>query len=137
MIGVLVDKLAGPIFGLIDDLFTTDEERANAKQRLAELAQEGRLQETLAQIKVNLKEAEHKSIFVAGWRPFVGWTCGLAFAYSFIIQPFMVFFAVAFGVDMSQLPELDLGTMLPILAGMLGLGYLRTREKEKGVDTST
>ena len=137
MIGILVDKLAAPIFNLIDDLFTTEEEKAEARLKLTQLAQEGRLQETLAQIKVNLKEAEHKSIFVAGWRPFVGWTCGVAFAYTFVFQPFMTFIAVASGIDMSGLPELDLGMMLPILGGMLGLGYLRTREKEKGVDTST
>ena len=92
----------------------------------------------LAQIEVNKTEAASANWFVAGWRPFIGWTCGVAFAYSYILLPFLLFFAYWLGSDatikqLSQLPKLDLAAMLPILGGMLGLGAMRTIEKRDGV----
>lgn len=81
---------------------------------------------TMAQIEVNKTEAAHKSLFVAGWRPATGWFCALALANNYIVAPY----AVAFGLDV---PTLDLGQMMPVLLGMLGLGYLRTDEKKAGV----
>lgn len=126
---------AGPIaqglFGLIDSLFTSDDERAAAKFKLMELEKSGEL----AQIKVNMKEAEHTSLFVAGWRPFIGWTCGLAFAWTFLLYPMMTFAVVAFGipVPLHLLPVMDLSQMMPVLLGMLGLGAMRSWEKREGV----
>lgn len=133
----LVD--AGPIaqglFGLVDSLFTSDDERMAAKLKLMELEQSG----DLAQIALNTKEAEHSSMFVAGWRPFIGWTCGAAFVWAFILSPFIQFGLVAAGVDfdVGNLPVLDLSVMLPVLLGMLGLGGMRTFEKAAGVQRDT
>lgn len=124
-------QLINGVFGLIDDLFTTDEERSNAKLKAMEIAAAG----GLAQLEVNSKEALHKSLWVAGWRPFIGWTCGAAFVFAFLISPLLetlVFYAYAFGgheIDLSGLPTLDLAVMMPVLMGMLGLGSLRTFEK--------
>lgn len=86
----------------------------------------------LAQLDVNKAEAAHRSVFVAGWRPFIGWTCGVALAYAYVVQPVLAFTLVASGNEM-KLPVLDLSTMMPVLMGMLGLGGLRTFEKFKGV----
>ena len=85
----------------------------------------------LEQIKVNVIEAASTSVFVSGWRPFIGWVCGAAFAYKFLIQPFMLFFVTLFGWDvpLNKLPNLDWTELSAVLFGMLGLGYLRTNEK--------
>ena len=86
----------------------------------------------LAQLEVNKVEATHKSIFVAGWRPFVGWVCGVAMSYHFIIAPLVQFGFALGGID-QDLPEFDFSQLSTVLMGMLGLGGLRTFEKMKGV----
>lgn len=87
----------------------------------------------MAQVEVNRVESAHASVFVAGWRPFIGWVCGSALAYQFIAQPFLVFGLRVFGVDLGVLPTLDYASLSTVLLGMLGLGGLRTFEKVKGV----
>jgi hypothetical protein len=125
----LLGKLAEPI---IDALFETEAEKAEAKTKVMAAAH----QMDLAQISVNLKEALHESIFVAGWRPFIGWVCGSALAYTYIGQPLLTYILIVSGVDVPELPKLSLGELMPVLMGMLGLGYLRTQEKMKGVNTN-
>jgi len=82
--------------------------------------------------EINKEEARSRNIFVAGWRPFVGWTCGMALAYTYVIQPILIFGLAHFGYWV-DLPPLDMSTMMPVLLGMLGLGGLRSFEKYKGV----
>jgi len=123
--------VAGQLFGVVDKLFTSDQERAEAKRKLLELEQQGEL----AQLAINRAEAQHENVFVAGWRPAIGWVCGSALAYHYIVQPVAGFAAVIAGVDpalVQALPALDLGAMMPVLLGMLGLGGLRSFEKAKG-----
>ena len=86
----------------------------------------------LAQLGINKIEAAHRSIFVAGWRPFIGWTCGAALCYTYVLQPIIIFIMIQTG-QLVPLPEMDLAAMMPVLMGMLGLGGLRTFEKFKGV----
>jgi hypothetical protein len=131
LIATAVSPMVNGLFSLIDDLFTSDEERDAAKLRVLELEKSGEL----AQIAVNMKEAENPSVFVAGWRPFIGWTCGLAFCWTFLLHPIAVFAAVALRVDLPLhlLPQMDLSAMMPVLMGMLGLGAMRSWEKSKGV----
>jgi|TARA_B100001248_G_scaffold212003_1_gene166313 hypothetical protein len=86
----------------------------------------------LAQIDLNKQEAAHQSMFVAGWRPFVGWTCGVALAYHFLIAPLLGFMLVLYGID-TPMPEFEFSQLSTILMGMLGLGGLRSYEKMKGV----
>ena len=86
----------------------------------------------LAQIDLNKQEAAHQSMFVAGWRPFVGWTCGVALAYHFLIAPLLSFVLVLYGID-TPMPEFEFSQLSTILMGMLGLGGLRSYEKMKGV----
>jgi hypothetical protein len=87
------------------------------------------------QAQINAAEAANANIFVSGWRPFIGWVCGAAFAYKFVLQPFLVFIIVALGIrfDVDSLPVLDWSEMSTVLLGLLGLGGLRSYEKVKGV----
>ena len=93
----------------------------------------------LAQIEVNKEEAKSLSLFVAGWRPFIGWTCGTAFAWQFVLLPFLGFFVFTFGTadmvkGLARAPALDFQSMAPVLLGMLGLAGMRSWEKEKGIN---
>ena len=81
------------------------------------------------QTKINEAEATHRSIFVAGWRPFIGWICGIALAYNFIIRDLLVF---AMGSEFVP-PALQMEHLMTVLMGMLGLGAFRTYEKVKKV----
>jgi hypothetical protein len=103
------------------------------EQAAAQIAAQVHAQ-TMAQIEVNKVEAASQSLFVAGWRPWVGWTCGAAYAYTFVIQPFLLFLLTALQVhvDIAQLPVLDMGELGVVLFGMLGLGAMRSYEKVKG-----
>jgi hypothetical protein len=104
---------------VIDKLFTSDEERLDKKAVLAQLA----LNPGLAQIELNKAEATHKSTFVAGWRPAIGWTCGAGLALAFVINPIFQWWTGTPG------PQLPLESMTSLVTAMLGLGGLRTFEK--------
>ena len=80
----------------------------------------------------NTVEAAHKSLFVAGWRPAIGWVCALAFMWHFMGQPLTLFFAALFGRAI-EVPQFPMETLLTVLMGMLGLGGLRTYEKLNGI----
>jgi hypothetical protein len=86
----------------------------------------------LAQLEVNKVEAAHNSLFVAGWRPFIGWTCGLGMFGNFITIPFSNFVLALLEYDI-VIPLVPLETMMPVLMGMLGLGAMRTYEKKNSV----
>lgn len=88
-----------------------------------------------AQTDIDKTEAASPSLFVAGWRPFVGWICGTAFGVQFVVGPLGSWLASLVGHP-AQFPNLDLGTMMPLLLGMLGLGGMRTYEKIQGVNSS-
>ena len=79
----------------------------------------------LGQLTINAQEAKHKSIFVAGWRPFIGWICGFGLAYNVLISPVLSIWYT--------LPAVDPSLLYPVLLGMLGLGAMRTIEKQSGV----
>ena len=133
MVAPIIGALAGPLMGLVDDLFTSDEEREAAKLKLLQMEQNGEL----AQIAVNMQEAKSENVFISGWRPAVGWTCTAAFAYAFVLQPFAAFIALGSGMDpalLEALPDLDIGSMMPVLLGMLGLGAMRSYEKKSGTN---
>ena len=126
----ILGLIAGPLLdmaGKVLDRVIPDKAAAErAKLELAAIAQTQEFQLALEQIKVNVEEAKHPSIFIAGWRPFIGWTCGFAFVYSYLLLPFLMFLAYLFGspetiAQLTKLPTLDLGAMLPVLLGMLGL----------------
>lgn len=124
--------VAKEVMGGLDGLFTSDDERMQAEQKIAETLQKPHILQAMA----NLKSADHPSVFVAGARPALLWICAAGIAWSFVLQPFAAFMVALFpdyGVQPSDLPELDTGQLLTLVLSLLGLGGLRTREKEKGV----
>jgi hypothetical protein len=84
-----------------------------------------------AQAEINKIEAGSTSLFVAGWRPFIGWTCGAALAYNYVLMPLLVWVVTNFYPDAPAMPVLDNSELMTILLGMLGLGAMRTYEKVK------
>jgi hypothetical protein len=100
------------------------------EQEKAQLA--AALQIIQGQLDANKTEAANPSVFVSGWRPFIGWICGSACAWNWIGLKVAVFACAYFGHPVDLSPA-DLGEMMPVLMGMLGLGGLRTLEKINGV----
>jgi|TARA_R110000868_G_scaffold154275_2_gene380367 hypothetical protein len=108
------------------------EKRAAAEREIQAKLTDSLAQVDLAQLGINKVEAAHRSMFVAGWRPFIGWTCGVALMYTYVLQPILVFGLAQSGY-LIDLPKMDLGELMPVLMGLLGLGGLRSWEKVKGV----
>ena len=108
------------------------EKRAAAEREIEEKLTDSLAKIDLAQLDINKTEAAHRSLFVAGWRPFIGWSCGVALAYTYIVQPILTFGLAQSGY-LVDLPAVDISQMMPVLMGMLGLGGLRSWEKVKGV----
>lgn len=128
----MLQQLIGPVSGLLDK-FIEDKDQKNAIAfQLSTMAERHAQELAKAQIAVNQKEAAHKSLFVAGWRPAVGWVCVLGMASNFMVIP-LANFALAMAESTIVVPILDLTQMMPVLMGMLGLGAMRTVEKAKGV----
>jgi hypothetical protein len=123
---------------LIDKLLPDPAAKQAAQIQLLQMAQNGELAQLAAntdlakgQLQVDQAEASNPSLFVSGWRPFVGWVCGSGLAYAFLIKPICSPFAVKFlGAALEPLPT---ETLLTLLMGMLGLGGMRTIEKLQGV----
>jgi len=89
----------------------------------------------LGQIDINKIEAAHPSIFVSGWRPFVGWSCAFALCYVSILEPIMRFIAMVCFSYTGEFPAVDSVITMQVLLGMLGIGGMRTFDKLKGTDT--
>lgn len=129
----MLDALIGPVTGLLDKFIPDADERARLAHEIATMSERHAQELAKGQLEVNRAEAAHKSLFVAGWRPFVGWTCGIALAWHFVGQPLVVFGIALAGVDAPELPTFEMESLLTVLLGMLGLGGLRTFEKTRGV----
>jgi|TARA_R100001480_G_scaffold48520_1_gene61867 hypothetical protein len=131
-IAALLPSLLPVVGDVLDRFFPNKEEKEKAQREIEAKLTEHLARIDLAQLEVNKQEAAHRSLFVAGWRPFIGWTCGLALFYTYLAQPVAMFVMAQTG-DLVQLPHVDLSMMMPVLLGMLGLGGLRSFEKYKGV----
>lgn len=119
------EAVAAPVTAVgnvLDALFTSDEEKLDKKIILTRLAQ----QPNLAQVELNKVEAQHRSIFVAGWRPAIGWVCTIGLAMIFIINPILQWASAKPG------PALPSDIILELVLALLGLGALRTVEKMNG-----
>lgn len=117
---------------VIDRLWPDPAQAAAAKLELFKLQQSGELAVITGQMEINKAEAANPSVFVAGWRPFIGWVCGTACAWNWIGLPIAKALAVYHQVPFALSPA-DLSEMMPVLIGLLGLGGLRTVEKLQGV----
>ena len=124
---LIVESVVSLGVKLLDRIIPDPAQKAQAQLELIKLEQSGELAIMTAQTDINKVEAASTSMFVAGWRPFIGWVCGLALAYQYLVRPFVVAFLPEF-----QFPGLD-NNLWELMMGMLGLGGLRSFEKFKGV----
>ena len=124
----MIEALIKPVARILDKFIVDKDLKEKLEHEIKLEIQKA----NIAQIDVNKAEALHRTVFVAGWRPFIGWTCGLALAYHFILQPIIVFTMSVNGLDY-DLPEFDMGSLMTIILGMLGLGGMRSFEKLKGL----
>ena len=129
----LLTSLIEPATKLLDKVVEDKDQKAKLAHELATMADKLAHEQQLAQIAVNKEEASSGSIFKGGWRPFIGWVCGIAFFYHFVCQPIIVFVLTIFGFNIVNLPEFEMNTLLTVLGGMLGIGGLRSYEKSKGL----
>ena len=129
----MIESLIAPVTGLLDK-FVEDKDQKNAlAHEIATMAEKQAHEANMAQVEVNKAEAQHRSLFVAGWRPFVGWICATALLYHFVLNPIIMFGAGWAGVELPELPAFDMDSLMTVLLGMLGLGGLRSYEKSKGL----
>ena len=128
----MIDKLIGPVTGLLDK-FIEDKDQKNAlAHEIATMSQKYAQEIAKGQMAINLAESQHKSVFVSGWRPALGWVCVLGMFGNFITIPFSNFVLALLGINI-VIPLVPLETMMPVLMGMLGLGAMRTYEKKNSV----
>jgi hypothetical protein len=116
---------------LVERLVPDPKAKAEALRHLAELQQSGDLATMAQQADIDEIEAANPNVFIAGWRPFIGWICGGGLAIQFIVGP-LVEWASALGGHPTRMPTLETGTLTTLLIGMLGLGGMRTVEKLQG-----
>lgn len=133
MIGSIIDIIGNVLDRVLPD--TVSKEKAKAK--LQELETKGEIDLLLKQIEVNQQEAKHSSVFVAGWRPAVGWSCVAIFVWHYLLLPILITIATLHGTDISNLPQFDLSDILYVMGALLGIGGFRTFEKIKNVSRET
>ena len=117
---------------LINKLFPDPAQAAQAQLALLKMQQDGELAAISGQMEINKIEAGSSSVFVAGWRPFAGWVCGIGLAYVSIIEPVARLIATLVGYT-GAFPAIDTTLTMQVLLGMLGMGGLRSLDKIKGV----
>lgn len=117
---------------IITRLFPDPAQAAQAQLALLKMQQDGELAAISGQMEINKVEAGSSSVFVAGWRPFAGWVCGLGLAYVSILEPILRLTATLVGYT-GEFPSIDTTLTMQVLLGMLGMGGLRTLDKIKGV----
>ena len=121
----MFSQLISPITGLLDKEITDKDQAAKLAHEIATMSERHAQELAKGQLEVNKAEAETGSLFIGGWRPFVGWICGLGLLYNVIIAQILnIWFEV---------PEVDASLLTPVLMGMLGMGAMRSYEKKSGV----
>jgi phenylpyruvate tautomerase PptA (4-oxalocrotonate tautomerase family) len=129
----LLGKLVDPVSNILDKVVEDKDQKARLAHEIATMAERHAQELARGQIEINKEEAKSRNIFIAGWRPFVGWTCGLALFWHFLGLPVTLFITGWFQLEHPPLPEFDMQSLMTVLLGMLGLGGMRTFEKFKGV----
>ena len=129
----MLTALIGPVSKLVGKFIEDKDVKNKLAHDLATMAEKHAQELAKGQIEINKAEAQHKSIFVAGWRPFIGWTCGIALCWHFVLAPITIFVSAYLNVQIPELPTFDMGSLMTVLMGMLGLGGLRTFEKYKKI----
>jgi len=128
----VIQALIGPVTGLLDKFIEDKDQKAALAHEVATMAENHALEIAKGQMAINQVEAANSNLMVSGWRPFIGWTCGLGMFGNFITIPFSNFVLALLELDI-VIPLVPLETMMPVLMGMLGLGAMRTYEKKNNV----
>ena len=128
----IISALAGPVTGLLDKFIEDKDVKNQLAHEISTMAERHAQDLAKGQLEVNKVEAAHKSMFVAGWRPAVGWVCVLGMLSNFIVIP-MANFGLAISARDIVIPLISTSEMMPVLMGMLGLGAMRTVEKVQKV----
>jgi hypothetical protein len=132
MISTLISSIL-PVAGEVIDRIVPDKNaQASAKRELEKALIDAEVAGLIGQLEINKIEAASRTPFVSAWRPFIGWTCGAAMAYAYVVQPLLTFILGQTGY-LIVLPSVELGEMMPVLLGLLGLGGMRSFEKYKGI----
>lgn len=129
----MLQALIGPVTGILDKFIEDKDQKAALAHEIATMSERHAQELAKGQLEINRAEAASGSVFKGGWRPFIGWVCGIAFAYHFVLQPLIVFGVTAAGVEIPELPSFDMGSLMTVMMGMLGLGGLRSYEKKQGL----
>jgi hypothetical protein len=117
---------------VIERLVPDKNAKAKAMREMEKALVDAHNQGALAQLEINKVEAGHRSIFVAGWRPCIGWVGAFAIGWHFLVQPLTIFLLGVFGLSY-DLPHFDMDSLMTIVLGMLGIGGMRSFEKFKGL----
>tara|TARA_R100000697_G_scaffold96269_1_gene108191 strand:+ start:176 stop:580 length:405 start_codon:yes stop_codon:yes gene_type:complete len=128
----ILGSLLEPATKLLDKVIEDKDQKNALAHEIATMAEKHAVELAKGQLEVNKTEAAHKSLFVAGWRPFIGWICGVAMLANFLLIP-MANFVLDLSGSTNTIPLIQLETMMPVLMGMLGLGAMRSYEKVKKV----
>jgi hypothetical protein len=129
----MLTALIGPVSNLLGKFIEDKDMKNKLAHEVATMAENHAVELAKGQLDINKIEAGHRSIFVAGWRPFLGWCLSFAMAWHFILAPVTMFVCSFAGVVIPELPVFDMDSLMTVLLGMLGLGGLRTVEKVKGL----
>ena len=129
----MIQALIGPATELIGKFVEDKDKKNELAHEIATMAERPAQELAKGQLAINAEEAKSRNIFIAGWRPFVGWTCGLALFVHFLAIPMADVLTAYFGYAPPSYPAFDMDTLMTVLLGMLGLGGLRTYEKQKGI----
>ena len=121
----ILSSLIGPATSLLDKVIEDKDEKNRIAFELSTLAERHANELANGQLEGNKVEAAHKSLFVAGWRPSIGWCCSLGLLYHVLIAPIAGIWV--------EVPEIDSSLLMTTMTGMLGLGAMRSYEKTKGV----
>ena len=120
---------------IVDELYTSEEEREQAKLAIKKVEAELKKR----QMDINLADAQSKAGGISGmiqriWRPLIGFSCALAIFWEYVLKQFLMFLIATFNWETKPLPELDMGTLMPLVMALLGMGALRSYEKVKKVN---
>ena len=128
----MLQSLIAPVAGILDKFIEDKDQKAKLAHDIATMAERHMHEANIGQIEINKAEAQHRSMFVAGWRPFLGWGLSFAMLWHFVLAPVTIFGFAYSGMPAPDLPVFDMDSLMTVLLGMLGLGGLRTVEKIKG-----
>ena len=129
----MLQALIGPVTGLLDKFIEDKDQKNKLAHELATMADNHAQELAKGQLAINAEEAKSRNIFVAGWRPSVGWCCSLALFAHFLVFPTSDVVTAYMGVAPVAYPQFDMDSLMTVLLGLLGLGGMRSYEKAKGL----